>query len=115
MNTRVKQRKSRTNKPTIELDLELFHDVLDVIGYFLHPTTEEGPRHDSRGREVWEGGPTPDLEDIFKLETKLKGLLRQREIDAAVAAALAERDQRPAAVRALEGGKSGRVVSGSSS
>lgn len=94
---------------TITVPLELLHDLLDLIDWELRQH-DEGPRRDSRSREVW-GGEWPAREGDsreagaaaftcfeFEIEQRLHGILRQREIDLAVADALANRARGPLAV-----------------
>lgn len=79
-------------KGTIEVPIRLLHEVLDVLDWSLR-AGNEGPRRDSRGEMLWSEDDhwSDDLNLLFDLEGDLLQLLKDREVERAVAEALAAR------------------------
>lgn len=111
MATKKKQRPRRASTKrapeTVTLELETVYDLLDLLGYEIRQI--EGPFEDARGRlgwwdEQWDGV----IEFATSLETKLKTILKQRELDQAVAKALVARGIESAELVSLAGGKGRR-------
>lgn len=118
MSKKLSQKKTRSKKVSrpsrrtpagagppemVEVELDLILDVLDVLDNEIRRV--DGPSANSRGVikhwDTWWDVPTYALD----LETRLKAIVKQREIDRAVAKALDAR--KPAELVGLPGGKAG--------